>query len=62
MLLEKMSKLEEDMNLERKRDSMDLIARIPMFLTVGAYFVLPFFTYSLKGVGEVFQLLEELQI
>ena len=62
MLLEKMSKLEEDMNLERKRDSMDLIARIPMFLTVGVYFVLPFFTYSLKGVGEVFQLLEELQI
>lgn len=57
-LLEKMSQLEAEINIERKKDSTDLLAKIPMVLTVGAYFILPFFSYSLQGVYEVFELLE----
>lgn len=60
-MLEKMSQLEADIQMERKKDSTDLISRIPMCLAVGAYFILPFLWVSFAGVGEVFLMLEELQ-
>lgn len=60
-MLEKMSQLEADIQMERKKDSTDLLSRIPMFLTVGVYFILPFLWTSFAGVGEVFLMLEELQ-
>ena len=61
-LLERMSRLEAEVTREKKRDSMELLTRIPMVLAVGIYFILPFFLYSLQSVSEVFELLEELQI
>lgn len=60
-MLEKMSQLEADIQLERKKDSTDLISRIPVCLAVGAYFILPFLWTSFAGVGEVFLMLEEMQ-
>ncbi len=60
ILLEKMSRLEAEISMERKKDSTDLLSRLPMVLAVGAYFVIPFFVYSLQGVYEVFVMLEEL--
>lgn len=60
-LLEKMSQLEAEISLEEKKDSTDLIAKIPMFLAVGVYFILPFFIHSLQDVYEVFELLEGIQ-
>lgn len=59
-LLEKMTQLEEEINMERKRDNAELLAKVPMLLAVGAYFILPFFVNALRGVVEVFQMLEEL--
>ena len=61
-LLEKLAQLEADINMEKKKDSTDLLARIPAVLTVGGYFIAPFFLYSLQGVFEVFELLENLQM
>lgn len=61
-LLERMSRLESEVTREKKRDNMELLSRIPMALAVGAYFILPFFLYSLQSVSEVFDLLEEMQI
>lgn len=61
-LLEKMTQLENEINLERKKDSADLLAKVPMVLAVGVYFIFPFFVYSLKGAYEVFELLEMMQI
>ncbi len=61
-LLEKMNLLENEMDLERKKDNTDILAKIPMVLAVGAYFILPFFAYSLKGVYEVFEILENLRM
>lgn len=60
-LLEKMSRLEAEISIERKKDSIDSLARIPMVLAVGIYFILPFAVYSLQGAFEVFELLEEMQ-
>ncbi len=60
-LLEKMTQLEAEINIEKKKDNTDFIAKIPMVLTVGVYFILPFFSYSLQGVYEIFELLEEMQ-
>ena len=62
ILLGKMTQLEAEISMERKRDSTDLLAKFPMLLTVGAYFVIPFFAYSLQGVYEVFELLEEMRM
>lgn len=62
ILLEKMSQLEAEISLEKKKDSTELLSKIPMFLAVGAYFVIPFFLFSMYGVFEVFKLLEELQM
>lgn len=61
-LLEKMTQLEAEISMERKKDSTDLLAKIPMVLAVGAYFILPFFTYSLQGVYEIFELLEGMDL
>ncbi len=61
VLLEKMSQLEAEINLEKKKDSTELLTKIPIFLTVGVYFIIPFFLFSMYGVFEVFTLLEELQ-
>lgn len=61
-LMEKMERLEAEINLEKKKDSTDLLSKIPMVLAVGAYFIFPFFIHSMRGVMEVFELLEELQI
>lgn len=61
-LLERMARLEEKVSQEKKRDSVDFFVRIPMAFSVGVYFVLPFFVYSLQGVSEVFELLEEMQL
>ncbi len=61
-LLEKMTQLEAEISMERKKDNTDLLAKIPMLLAVGAYFILPFFMYSLSGVYEVFELLEEMKL
>ena len=61
-LLERMSRLESEVTREKKRDNMELLSRIPMALAVGAYFILPFFLYSLQSVSEVFDLLEGMQI
>lgn len=60
-MLEKMSQLEADIQMERKKDSTDFLSKIPMVLTVGVYFILPFLFISFAGVGEVFLMLEELQ-
>lgn len=62
VLLEKMSHLEAEITMEKKKDNTDILARIPMALAVGAYFVIPFFVYSLQGVYEIFTVLEELQM
>lgn len=61
-LLERMTQLEADIHMERKKDGTDLISKIPMVLAVGCYFILPFFLSSLEGVYEVFELLEEMQL
>jgi len=61
-LLEKMSQLEAEISIEKKKDSTDLLSRIPAILAVGAYFIVPFFLHSLRGVFEVFDLLENLQL
>ncbi|MBQ8633218.1 MAG: hypothetical protein IJ420_06395 [Lachnospiraceae bacterium] len=61
-LLERMSRLEAEATHEKKRDRMELLTQIPMILAVGAYFILPFFLYSLQGVSEVFEMLEEMHI
>ena len=61
-LLEKITRLEAEITMEKKRDSTELMTKIPMGLTVGAYFVLPFFIHALQGVFEVFTLLEELRM
>lgn len=61
-LLEKMSRLETKVMQEKKRDTMELLTRIPMVLAVGVYFILPFFLYSLQSVSEIFTLLEEMQL
>jgi len=61
-LLERMSRLEAEVTHEKKRDSIELLTRIPMMLAVGAYFIFPFFWYSLQGVSEVFKILEEMHI
>lgn len=61
-LLDRMTKLEAEIHMERKKDSTDLLARIPVILAVGGYFILPVFGYSLQGVYEVFRLLEEMQL
>lgn len=61
-LLEKLTQLEADINMEKKKDSTDLLARIPSVLAVGVYFIAPFFMHSLQGVFDVFELLENLQL
>lgn len=61
-LLDKMTQLEAKIDMEKKKDSTDLLAKVPMLLSVGAYFVFPFFSYSLQGVFEVFELLEEMKL
>lgn len=60
-LLEKMTQLEAKISMKRKKDNTEILAKIPMILAVGVYFILPFFSHSLKGVYEVFKLLEEMQ-
>ncbi len=62
ILLEKISQLEAEISLEKKKDSTELLSKIPVFLAVGAYFIIPFFLFSMYGVFEVFELLEELQM
>ena len=62
ILLEKMSQLEAEISLEKKKDSTELLSKIPMFLAVGVYFIIPFFLFSMYGVFEVFELLEELRM
>ncbi|MBO5354258.1 MAG: hypothetical protein J6A77_13275 [Lachnospiraceae bacterium] len=62
VLLEKMSRLETEISMEKKKDNTELLSKVPMVLAVGAYFVIPFFIYSLQGVYEVFVMLEELQM
>lgn len=61
-LLNKMAQLDAEINMERKKDSTDLLSRIPVILAVGLYFIVPFFLHSLQGVFEVFELLENLQL
>lgn len=61
-LLEKMTQLEAEISMEKKKDSADLLAKVPMILAVGIYFILPFFVHSLLGVAEVFKMLEEMQM
>ena len=59
-MLERMNRLDTKIALEQKKDSTDLLAKIPMILAVGAYFVVPFFLFSLQGIYEIFELLEEM--
>ena len=54
--------MESEIALERKKDNTDLLARVPMVLTVGVYFIIPFFVHSLQGVYEVFDLLEHMKL
>ena len=61
-MLEKMTHLETEIQMARKKDSMDLLSKIPMILTVGCYFIVPFFIVSLQGVFMVFEVLEELRM
>lgn len=61
-LLEKISKLEAEVAQEKKRSELELLAQLPMLISVGAYFILPFFAYSLESVFEVFKLLEEMKM
>jgi len=61
-LLEKISRLDAEVLQERKKDTMELLAQIPMLVSVGIYFILPFFLYSLQSVSDVFNLLEEMQL
>jgi len=61
-LLDRMSRLEAEIALERKKDNTDLLSKIPAVLAVGMYFILPFFMYSLKGLYEVFDILEQMKI
>ena len=57
-LLEKMTQLEAEISMEKKKDLTDLLAKIPMLLAVGVYFVIPFFVHALQGVYEIFELME----
>ncbi len=61
-LLEKISRLDAEVAQEKKRDAMELLSQIPMILSVGVYFILPFFLHSLQSVSDVFKLLEEMQM
>lgn len=59
-LLEKMSQLEAEIHMERNKDITELLAKLPMVLAAGGYFILPFFLCSLRGVQEVFELLDKM--
>ena len=61
-LLEKMVQLEAEFAMENKKDITDLLSKIPSLLAVGGYFILPVFLYSMKGVYEIFEILEEMQL
>ena len=61
-MLEKMSQLEAEIQLRSKKDGIDILSRVPMCLTLGGYFIVPFLAESLRGVADVFELLEELAI
>lgn len=60
--LEKLKQLEAEVRLERRKDGIDLLSRIPILLTLGMYFILPFLVTSLRGVYEVFYILNEIQL
>lgn len=61
-LLEKMTRLEAEINMEKKRDTTDILAKLPGILALGVYFIVPVFMHSLRGVYEVFEILEEMQL
>ena len=61
VMMEKMSQLKRQIQLEQRKDGMELLSKIPIALTVGGYFILPFLFNSLQGVYEVFELLQQLQ-
>ena len=61
-LLEKISKLENEVAHEKKRDELEIMSQIPMLMSVGLYFIFPFFNYSLESVADVFRLLEEMKL
>ena len=57
-----MVQLEAEFAMENKKDITDLLSKIPSLLAVGGYFILPVFLYSMKGVYEIFEILEEMQL
>lgn len=53
--------LEGEMMLDKKKESTDLLANLPMTLVLAGYFIVPFFIHSFAGVGDMFGIMETLQ-
>lgn len=60
-MFERIKELETDVTLEKKHDSTDLLASIPMVLVVAGYFIIPFFLRSLGDIGEMFSVMTQMQ-
>ena len=60
-MFERIKELEAEMDLDKKRDSTDLLASIPMTIILAGYFIVPFFVHSLGGLGDMFGIMETMQ-
>ena len=60
-MFERVKELEGEMALDKKKDSTDLLASLPMTVVLVGYFILPFFADSFAGVGDMFEIMKTLQ-
>lgn len=60
-MFERIKELESDVALDKKRDSTDLLANLPMVVVLLGYFIVPFFFHSLGDIGEMFNVMEQMQ-
>lgn len=60
-MFERIKELESEMALDKKKDSTDLLANLPMTIVLAGYFIIPFFVHSLGGVGDMFGIMETMQ-
>lgn len=60
-MFERIKELESEMALDKKRDSTDLLANIPMTVVLAGYFIVPFFLNALGGVNDMFGIMETMR-
>lgn len=60
-MFERVKELEGEMELDKKRDSTDLLANLPMTVVLVGYFIIPFFANSFAGVGDMFEIMKTMQ-